>query len=117
MANRGPPKASPSVDVATDAFKRAAISEPKLPTTTGRRPKPSFKLNDIHGGSGVGGGAAGAGLGAGRPSLGADALTPKRPAHNFGTPFANFQKIVYVFFLLFSISNVQSDNQATLLAL
>lgn len=98
MANRGPPKSSQSVDVATDAFKRAAISEPKLPIAAGRRPKPSFKLSNINGESGaVGGGAAAAGLGAGRPSLALDS-PPKRPAHNFGTPFANFHKIVYVFF-------------------
>jgi mitogen-activated protein kinase kinase len=102
MANRGPPNGAQTVDNTTTAFKHASISDQRITTpsppipTTGRRPKPGLKLSSIFGDSAVvGGGAAGAGLGAGRPSLVVDALTQKRPPHNFGTPFANFHKIVY----------------------
>jgi mitogen-activated protein kinase kinase len=108
MANRGPPNGAPSVDAATSALKRATIHDQRAPVpplpnsppqgTVSRRPKPGLRLNDIQGTFGaVSGGAAAAGLGAGRPPLGADSLTPRRAPHNFGTPFANFHKIVYVF--------------------
>jgi mitogen-activated protein kinase kinase len=40
----------------------------------------------------TGGGAIGAGLGAGRPSL----AEARRGPSTFDTPFANFNKIVYV---------------------
>jgi hypothetical protein len=73
----------------------------------GRRQRPAFSLRDIdpsilpdphH----IGGGPLGAGLGAGRPSL-LRHEQPRRPpqAGNFGSPFSNFSKIVYVFFFFF----------------
>jgi mitogen-activated protein kinase kinase len=65
--------------------------------------KPSLSLKDIDPSiisPSPSGGAAGAGLGAGRPSLVPD--PPKRPnPANFGSPFSNFSKIVFVF--LFTI--------------
>ncbi|KII92816.1 hypothetical protein PLICRDRAFT_103055 [Plicaturopsis crispa FD-325 SS-3] len=56
--------------------------------------KPNFKLSDIDAEAAVpSGGATGAGLGAGRPSLNPD--PPRRPPPgNYGSPFANFGKIV-----------------------
>lgn len=61
------------------------------PTSSAKRNKPSFKLSDINPDATIG--AANAGLGAGRPSL-ADA--GRRAPSKFDTPFANFNKIVYV---------------------
>lgn len=63
-----------------------------------RRPRPAFSLRDIDPSIAEppfsGGGVAAAGLGAGRPSL---PDPPRRPpAGNFGSPFSNFSKIVYV---------------------
>ena len=69
-----------------------------------RRQRPSFSLRDIdpsilpdpspfH----QGGGPLAAGLGAGRPSLLHIEQTRKPPSQsNFGSPFSNFSKIVYV---------------------
>lgn len=69
-----------------------------------RRQRPAFTLRDIdpsilpdpsplH----QGGGAIAAGLGAGRPSLLHLEQTRKPPSQgNFGSPFSNFSKIVYV---------------------
>jgi hypothetical protein len=65
-----------------------------------RRIKPNFSLRDIDPSiisPSPSGGAVGAGLGAGRPSLVPD--PPRRPnPANFGSPFSNFSKIVFVLF-------------------
>ena len=59
-----------------------------------RRARPNFTLRDIESVV-LPDGPVAAGLGAGRPSL-FQQETPRRPqAGNFGTPFANFSKIVY----------------------
>ena len=63
-----------------------------------RRQRPAFSLRDIDPSivdpPFSGGGVAAAGLGAGRPSL---PDPPRRPpAGDFGSPFSNFSKIVYV---------------------
>lgn len=65
-------------------------------STPARRNRPGFKLSDIHGD--VGGGAIAAGLGAGRPSL---AEASRRTSSTFDTPFANFNKIVFVVHFLY----------------
>ena len=62
-----------------------------VPPSSAKRNKPGFKLSDINPDAAIG--AANAGLGAGRPSL-ADA--GRRAPSKFDTPFANFNKIVYV---------------------
>ena len=66
-------------------------------STPARRNRPGFRLSDIHGD--VGGGAIAAGLGAGRPSL---AEASQRTSSTFDTPFANFNKIVFVVHFLLS---------------
>ncbi|KAF7428217.1 hypothetical protein PC9H_007438 [Pleurotus ostreatus] len=64
----------------------------------GRRLKPGFTLKDIDPTAipspSTSGGAHGAGLGAGRPALPPSELPRRTPPANFGTPFANFSKIV-----------------------
>ncbi|KAF9652991.1 kinase-like protein [Thelephora ganbajun] len=101
MANRS----ALSVDSVTSALQRMALNDPRLPPSfmptqsirppPSRRPKPGLKLSDLDNPlTSIGGGTTGAGLGASRPSFSIDASMPKRPAHNFGTPFSNFGKIV-----------------------
>ena len=61
-----------------------------------KRNRPNFNIHDIIGSDG-GGGASGAGLGAGVPD---SRELPRRPPAMAGSPFSNFDKIVYVFTLL-----------------
>lgn len=110
MLNRGSPgppgSTSFSIDSAAQALQRTNLDDvqrpllhqpnsfpppaaPRGPPST-KRNKPGFKLSDINPDAAIG--AANAGLGAGRPSL-ADA---RRAPSTFDTPFANFNKIVYV---------------------
>ena len=119
MASRSPanmngPRASPNpVDAAVLALQHTSLSDrmggPPLPPPSqphpgagmapgaGRRLKPGLKLSDIPGGGGLS--PQGAGLGAGRPALPPqNGAPPRRPGSELGTPFANFRKIVYVFF-------------------
>ena len=123
MLNRGSPaspsSASFSVDSAAQALQRTNLDDVQRPlvhqpnsfpppsTSRGRgtapapsakRNKPGFKLSDINPDAAIG--AANAGLGAGRPSL-ADA--GRRFPSKFDTPFANFNKIVYVLAVFFTI--------------
>ena len=88
---------------------RAAQSAPGLPTpfsaprpggpgplggiAARRRPNSDLKLSHIIGAPPGGGGTSGAGLGAGRPQGNDD--TPVRRPNFTGTPFSNFDKIVY----------------------
>lgn len=101
MANRS----ALSVDSATNALQRTTLNDPRLPPSftptqairppPSRRQKPGLKLNDLDDPlMSIGGGTTGAGLGASRPFFSIDTTLPKRPAHNFGTPFSNFGKIV-----------------------
>ena len=101
MANRS----SLSADSATNALQRTTLNDPRLPPSftptqsmrppPSRRPKPGLKLSNLDNPlTSIGGGTTGAGLGASRPSFSIDTSLPKRQAHNFGTPFSNFGKIV-----------------------
>lgn len=112
MLNRGSPSpgsASFPIDSAAQALQRTNLDDVQRPLVhqpnsfppprgrgtppapSAKRNKPGFKLSDINPDAAIG--AANAGLGAGRPSL-ADA--GRRPPSTFDTPFANFNKIVYV---------------------
>lgn len=115
MLNRGSPgspsTASFSIDSAAHTLQRTGFDDLQRPlvhqpnsfppssfrgrgTTPGppaKRNKPGFKLSDMHPDAAIG--AANAGLGAGRPSL---ADVGRRTPSTFDTPFANFNKIVYV---------------------
>ena len=111
MAKRVPQ--SPDVEDATAAFKRFSLGAPTTqfrtqssgpsfrsgslltPGMAARRNKPLFKLSDITGEQQSGGGAAGAGPAVGVPDV--SERPPRRPAGVTSTPFANFGKIVYVF--------------------
>lgn len=122
MLNRGSPaspsSASFSIDSAaqavqrtdSDDIQRPLVHQPNsfppptisrgrgaLPASSVKRVKPSFKLSDINTDATIG--AANAGLGAGRPSL---ADGGRRAPSKFDTPFANFNKIVYVLVLFLS---------------
>lgn len=95
-----------------------------------RRQRPGFSLRDIDpsilpdpsSSHHTGGGPLAAGLGAGRPSLHHEPRRPPSQAGNFGSPFSNFSKIVYVAFLSFFLSlflfytthNHQSDPSGAL---
>lgn len=121
MLNRGSPasssSASFSADSAAQALQRTSLDDVQrplvhqpnsfpphsrgrgtAPAPSGKRNKPGFKLSDINPDAAIG--AANAGLGAGRPSL-ADA--GRHFPSKFDTPFANFNKIVYVFTVFFTI--------------
>ena len=99
----------PSLQAKMAEFANRANNIVPKPGMAARRQRPGFSLRDIdpsilpepsflH----PGGGPLAAGLGAGRPSL-LRHEQPRRPPSqvgNFGSPFSNFSKIVYV--LLFS---------------
>lgn len=59
-----------------------------------RRGGPNLKLQDIVGDGG--GGASGAGLGAGVPQQSTEDIAMRRATPAISSPFANFDKIVYV---------------------
>jgi hypothetical protein len=122
MAKRVPQ--TPDIDSATAAMKRISLGVPttQLRTHSGRpsfrsgsilspgmaarRNKPLFKLSDITGEQEPGGGAAGAGPAVGVPD--GTEWPPRRPAAVSSTPFANFGKIVYAFFLISASSPLTS---------
>ena len=87
MLNRGSPSPAPPPDPERDDVQRTHTS---FPRSAPRRNKPGLKLSDIPDAAIA---AANAGLGAGRPSL---ANPGRRAPSTFDTPFANFNKIVYV---------------------
>lgn len=89
-ANLGPPRKGPPIPAGLAARRAAMAPNVKL--------APKMNLSQIFPGNTPtlpGGGAAGAGLRLGRPVM--DDPNPRRPPTG-GTPFANFGKIVYVFF-------------------
>lgn len=121
MLNRGSPgspgSASFAIDSATQALQRTNLDDMQrplahqpnpfpspsahrgrasAPVPPTKRNKPGFKLSDINPDASIG--AANVGLDAGRPSL-ADA--GRRAPNTFDTPFANFNRIVYVSAFLF----------------
>ncbi|PSR88586.1 hypothetical protein PHLCEN_2v5113 [Hermanssonia centrifuga] len=122
MAARSSQGPNNSIDATTNAFRNATLSDKPLhpalrsavsaPSAPGRPPSnpalgglakrraglnaPKLNVNEIAGGMGLhlppGGGPSGAGLGGGRPMM--DDLPRRSPQATWGTPFANFSKIV-----------------------
>lgn len=107
FANRGANHADPNSLLAL-----APVPSPHRPppTAPSRRARPNLNLRDIDPSFLPSHGPAAAGLGPGRPSLFLND-PPRRPsAGNFGSPFSNFSKIVYVsiyFFYPFSYFSPQ----------
>lgn len=92
FANRASPAATsqPAPLYAHPVLHPAPASfPPPRASMAARRARPNFSLRDIVPNDGP----AVAGLGAGRPTV-----PPRKPppAGNFGSPFSNFSKIVYV---------------------
>ncbi len=128
MAARSSQGPNNSIDATTNAFRNATLSDKPLhpalrsavsaPSAPGRPPSnpalgglakrraglnaPKLNVNEIAGGMGLhlppGGGPSGAGLGGGRPMM--DDLPRRSPQATWGTPFANFSKIVSVSLIL-----------------
>lgn len=61
-----------------------------------KRNRPNFNIRDIIGPEGTGGGASNAGLGMGIPQSQREETPLRRPPAVTGSPFSNFDKIVYV---------------------
>jgi mitogen-activated protein kinase kinase len=103
------PGRGPQLGLGGLAARRAGAQAPKLHVTEISRDLPLHLP--------PGGGPSGAGLGGGRPQM--DDGPRRSPQATWGTPFANFGRIVYVFFfflsqLMFNLTLSPSDPSGAL---